>query len=337
MTPSPIATGQSAKLMRPARAALLDLSPAMTPTLDLVRRAQTTHATVLLTGETGTGKEVLARTIHTGGAQRDSDFVAVNCASFPDTLLESELFGHTRGSFTGAHRDRRGLFESTGRGTLFLDEIGETSPLFQAKLLRVLQEQEVRPLGAERPRAVNARVIAATNRSLLHEAEAGKFRSDLYYRLAVFPIPIPPLRDRPEDVFALAQHFLEKYAQRDGKQGCFLPPETRTLLETYHWPGNVRELENQVQRAVALANPGAALTAELFSAELTGSRETAQSFATTAPSFHGDLRAERDRFEADFIRRCLARHKGRKTVTARALGITREGLYKKMKRLGLLS
>ena len=230
----------------------------MQPTLDLVRRARATRATVLLTGETGTGKEVLARAIHAGSPQRRGEFVAVNCASFPDTLLESELFGHTRGSFTGAHRDRRGLFEIAGRGTLFLDEIAETSRLFQAKLLRVLQEEEVRPLGADRPRPVYARVIAATNRPLHDEAERGRFRRDLYYRLAVFPIAIPPLRARPGDILALASHFLEKYADRDEKKGCFFPAETRARLESYPWPGNVRELENQVQRAIALADPGAA-------------------------------------------------------------------------------
>ncbi|MED5261037.1 MAG: sigma 54-interacting transcriptional regulator [Myxococcota bacterium] len=331
MPQSNVARGSTAAAAPFAEKALLELSPAMQPTLDLVRRAQETRATVLLTGETGTGKEVLARAIHAGSHQRNGDFVAVNCASFPDTLLESELFGHIRGSFTGAHRDRRGLFEIAGRGTLFLDEIAETSRLFQAKLLRVLQEEEVRPLGADRPRPIQARVIAATNRSLHDEAERGHFRRDLYYRLAVFPIPIPPLRARPEDVLALASHFLEKYARRDGKTGCFLPPETRAQLQSYPWPGNVRELENQVQRAVALADPGTALAPDFFFPQI----GTPACSSPESSSGAGNLRAECDRFEATFIRRALEQHGGRKSETARALGVTREGLYKKMKRLGV--
>lgn len=203
--------------------------------------------------------------------------------------------------------------------------------MFQAKLLRVLQEEEVRPLGADCSRPIHARVIAATNRSLHDEAERGRFRRDLYYRLAVFPIPIPPLRARPGDILALAGHFLEKYSDRDGKKGCFLPPETRALLESHPWPGNVRELENQVQRAVALADPGTPLTPKLFSPEIGGPALVPPESATRA----GSLRAECDRFEAAFIRRALDHHGGRKSETARALGVTREGLYKKMKRLGI--
>jgi Nif-specific regulatory protein len=231
--------------------------------------------------------------------------VAVNCAAFPDTLLESELFGHVRGAFTGADRDKRGLFEAATGGTLFLDEVSETSGPFQAKLLRVLQEREVRPVGGTRTRAVNARVVAASNRDLRHEAQRGTFREDLFYRLAVFPIQLPPLRKRPRDVIPLAEHFLAIHGLREGKPGACLSPEAKRLLQAYRWPGNVRELENETQRALASLQPGDTL------------RETV------------------GRVEAWIIRRALERNGGRRAETARRLGITREGLYKKMKRHGI--
>jgi transcriptional regulator with GAF, ATPase, and Fis domain len=218
----------------------------------LIERAQRTGATVLLTGDTGTGKELLAREIHRGSERRERSFVALNCAAFPETLLESELFGHVRGSFTGADRDKQGLFEVADRGTLFLDEVGETSGPFQAKLLRVLQEREIRPVGGTRARKVDVRLVAATNRDLRFEVGSGRFREDLYYRLAVFPIAVPPLRARTDDILPLAEHFLALHGAREGKRGCRFSRAAARLLLSYPWPGNVRELENEVPRARAL-------------------------------------------------------------------------------------
>lgn len=311
--------------------AVLSESPAMKPVHDLVGRAQSSHATVLILGETGTGKELLARAIARDGLRSGRPFIALNCAALPDTLLESELFGHQRGSFTGAHRDHPGIFARADSGTVLLDEIGETSAAFQSRLLRVLQEGEVRPLGATRSIQVDVRVVAATHKSLEREMSHGRFRQDLYYRLAVFPIVVPPLRERPEDILLLAEHFVGRFCARDGKAGCSLPHETRALLASHSWPGNVRELENAIERAVALANPGAPLEPAFFA---THASEGIQ-FLPQTDRGGGSLRTQVDRVEALLIRRALDHHHGHKTRTARQLGITREGLYKKMKRLGV--
>jgi transcriptional regulator with PAS, ATPase and Fis domain len=306
-------------------------SRAMRSVYALAERARGSAATVLLTGETGTGKEVLARWIHAGGPRKSQRFVAVNCAAFPESLLESELFGHCKGAFTGADRDKPGLFEAAHRGTLFLDEAGETSPALQAKLLRVLQEREVRPVGSAKARAVDVRVIAATNRSLVAEIEAGRFRQDLYYRLAVFPIGVPALRERVPDILPLARHFLAQHGTREGKPGCRFTPAAERLLATHGWPGNVRELENEVQRALALAEPGALITPRLLSPRVLGVLEALDRGGRRGETLHEAL----DRVEAWLIRRALAHNAGRRAVTARKLGVTREGLYKKMKRLGI--
>jgi DNA-binding NtrC family response regulator len=306
-------------------------SPGMQRVFALAQRAARSRATVLLTGETGTGKELVAHAIHRDGPRGAKPFVAVNCAAFPDTLLESELFGHVRGAFTGADRDKHGLFEAADGGTLFLDEIGETSGPFQAKLLRVLQEREVRPVGGSRSRGVDVRVVAATNRDLWREGEAGAFRPDLYFRLAVFPVHIPPLRERAGDVLRLASHFLDAHGRAEGKPGVRLAPEAERLLEAHPWPGNVRELDNEIQRALALAEPGETLGPEHFSDRLRAILPPIE--ANLRP---GDtLRETLDRVEAWLIREALAAHGGRRTQTARRLGVTREGLYKKMQRRGI--
>jgi transcriptional regulator with PAS, ATPase and Fis domain len=311
---------------------IIGRSPAMQAVFALLERAEKTSATVLLTGDTGTGKELLAREIHRGSDRRERSFVAVNCAAFPETLLESELFGHVRGSFTGADRDKQGLFEVAHRGTLFLDEVGETSGSFQAKLLRVLQEREIRPVGGTRARKVDVRLVAATNRDLRFEVQSSRFREDLYYRLAVFPIAVPPLRARSEDVLPLAEHFLALHGAREGKRGCAFSADAARLLLSHPWPGNVRELENEVQRALALAEPGQLLGPELLSPRLQGVLEPIEG-AAIAPG--ETLRESMARVEAWLIRRALERTGGRRAETARRLGVTREGLYKKMKRFGI--
>ncbi len=305
-------------------------SSAFRATLQLARHAAGSSATVLLGGETGSGKEIIARAIHRLGPRQAKPFVAVNCAAFTDTLLESELFGHVRGAFTGADRSKPGLFEAADGGTLFLDEIGETSGPLQAKLLRALQEREIRPVGATQVRRFDARVIVASNRDLEAEAQRGHFRTDLYYRVAVFPIYVPPLRERSTDILALAAYFLERHAAREAVPGCRLAASAERALLAHDWPGNVRELENEILRALALAEPGELLGPEHFSARLAHSK-TAHLYPAYEPG--QTLRARVARFERLVIRDALDRNGGRRTSTARELGLTREGLHKKMKRL----
>ncbi len=304
-------------------------SRALRDVLALSERAAHSRANVLIHGESGTGKELVAREIHDLGPRSQSSFIAVNCAAIPETLLESELFGHRKGAFTGADRDRPGHFELAHRGTLLLDEIGETSPALQAKLLRAVQEREILPVGAHRPHPVDVRLIVATNRSLLDEIESGRFRQDLYYRLAVFPIPIPPLRERSEDILALARHFLEKHAEGEGKSGCQFSTASQRLLLSHHWPGNIRELENEVQRALALSNPGELIGPRRLSPRILGVVEAVD----RAPSGGENLQATLAGIEAWLIRSALERNGGRRAATARKLGVTREALYKKMRRL----
>jgi Nif-specific regulatory protein len=227
----------------------------MKEVFSLITQVADSSTSVLIHGETGTGKELVARAIHHGSPRKDGPFIEVNCAAMPDTLIESELFGHEKGAFTGAHQRRRGKFEEAHGGSIFLDEIGELSPMAQAKLLRVLQEKQFQPLGSSRTIKVNVRVVAATNRNLEEDVTSGAFRTDLYYRLNVFPIFIPPLRERGSDILLLADHFIEKYAGEFTKAVKRLSTPAIDCLLAYHWPGNVRELENCIERAV-LVTPG---------------------------------------------------------------------------------
>jgi two-component system, NtrC family, response regulator HupR/HoxA len=302
-------------------------SPAIRAVLDLVARVGPSQTTVLVEGETGTGKELVARAIHAAGPRRDRLFVPVNCAALSEGLLESELFGHRRGAFTGATEDRKGFFEVANGGTLFLDEISETTPALQAKLLRVLQEGEVRPVGENRARTVDTRVIAATNRNLEEEVKAGRFRQDLFYRLRVFPIRLPPLRDRLEDLPALTRHLLRRLAAQLKKPIGEPTDEALAVLARYPFPGNVRELANELERAILLAEPGAPLTDDLLS-------ERVQEAATNGGPA-GVLQSRTDAFEREQIEGAIARAGGVKTRAAEELGITYRGLLKKMKRLGM--
>ncbi len=237
--------------------------PPMRKVLDLVQKVAATEAAVLIFGESGTGKELIARALHEKSTRRNGAFVAVNCGALPEGLLESELFGHVRGAFTGADRNKRGLFEEANNGTLFLDEISETTPALQVKLLRALQDGEVRRVGDNHPFKVSGRLLAATNKDLGKLVAEGKFREDLYYRLKVFPIDLPPLRDRAEDIASLAEHFLRKAKKRLGGKAIKFSAEAAQALRAYHWPGNVRELEHAVERALIMACDAAVAVADL--------------------------------------------------------------------------
>jgi formate hydrogenlyase transcriptional activator len=231
-------------------------SPALESVLEQVERVAPTDSTVLIHGETGTGKELIAHAIHNLSSRCGRPFVRLNCAAIPLDLLESELFGHEKGAFTGAIAQKIGRFELADKGTLFLDEVGDIPPALQPKLLRVLQEQEFERLGSTRTHQVDVRLVAATNRNLMEMANRGEFRSDLYYRLNVFPVMLPPLRDRREDIPALVNHFADVYGRRISRQIDHIPPTTLSALTSYHWPGNIRELQNLIERAVILSNDG---------------------------------------------------------------------------------
>ena len=231
-------------------------SPALESVLEQVERVAPTDSTVLIQGETGTGKELIARAIHNISSRCGRSFVKLNCAAIPLDLLESELFGHEKGAFTGAIAQKVGRFELADKGTLFLDEVGDIPLALQPKLLRVLQEQEFERLGSTRTHQVDVRLVAATNRDLTKMAKRGEFRIDLYYRLNVFPVTLPPLRERSEDIPALVAHFVDIYSRRMGKEIEHIPPETLSALRSYQWPGNIRELQNMIERAVILSNDG---------------------------------------------------------------------------------
>jgi two-component system, NtrC family, response regulator AtoC len=277
-----------------------------------------TKSTVLVTGETGTGKEMVARLIHHRSAQRDMPLIKVNCAAIPETLLESELFGHVRGAFTGATMTKRGKFALADGGSIFLDEIGTMSGAIQSKLLRVLQEREFEPLGAERTQKVDVRVIAATNRDLKQLVAEGKFQEDLYYRLNVIPIVLPPLRERPDDIPVLIDHFIEKHRQRTGKRIDRVEPEVVDALRSYNWPGNVRELENTIERAVVLAT-GPVITAN--SVSLLGATSSPSS-GLPSPRLHQNI----EWVERETIRRALQQSGGVKKDAAETMGISQRAL-----------
>ncbi|MCC6751004.1 MAG: sigma 54-interacting transcriptional regulator [Deltaproteobacteria bacterium] len=306
-------------------------SSAMKTIFHQVQKVIDTRATVCITGETGTGKELVANAIHYQSRRRDKMFVAQNCAALPETLLESELFGHKKGSFTGADQDKKGLFEIADGGTLFLDEVGEMALSLQAKLLRVLQEGEVRPVGAATVKRVDVRIICATNRSLEKEVAAGRFRQDLFYRLMVFPIALPPLRERREDIPLLAQHFLRRYSAEMHKNVGGVSQAAMNELCAYRWPGNIRELENEIQRLVIQLDDGGIVQPEHLSPQV---RKVEGMLERIAPP-KGTLKEMVETVERWLLVEALREHGNNKTQTAAALGITREGLHKKLAKFGL--
>jgi two-component system response regulator HydG len=302
-------------------------SRAMREVLELAERVAAVDTTVLLTGESGTGKELLARLIHRQSPRAKGPFVAMNCGALPVPLLESELFGHRRGSFTGATSDKQGLFEAASHGTLFLDEIADTPPPIQVKLLRALQEREIRRVGGTATIKVDARVLAATNKNLEQAVARREFRRDLYYRLNVVNIDLPPLRERREDILPLARLFLEQYAQAQGKEIRAISAEALDLLTTYPWPGNVRELENVIERAVVLATRDRITVAELPSALRTG-ESPVDLGETGRPRSLGEM-------EKRAILAALERHQGNRSRAARELGISPQTLWRKLKAYGV--
>jgi transcriptional regulator with GAF, ATPase, and Fis domain len=303
---------------------LLGDSPLASSLRDDIHRAARAPFPVLIEGESGSGKELVARAVHRLSPRHARRFCAINCAALSDELLEAELFGHTRGAFTGAMTERAGLFEEADGGTLFLDEVGELSGRAQAKLLRVLQEGEVRRVGENLPRRVDVRIVAATNRPLDREASNGRFRTDLRFRLDVLRITVPPLRDRIGDIALLAQHFWKQATERVGSQAT-LTPDALAALSRYDWPGNVRELQNAIAWMAVHAPRRGRVGATLLPAQL------AAAPLATGSSFE----VAREEFERRYVRAALAQAGGQRLATARALGVSRQGLAKMMRRLGI--
>jgi two-component system, NtrC family, response regulator len=302
---------------------MLGTSPQMQAAFTIIRKVAATDAPVLLLGESGTGKEMAAAAIHRRSARKDGPFVAINCNAIPENLLESELFGHEKGAFTGAHIQRKGMIETASGGTLFLDEIGELPPAIQVKLLRFLQEQRLQRVGGRQEIQIDTRLVAATNADLKQMIDTGKFREDLYFRLAVVSIRLLPLRDRGEDVVLLAHEFLQRHAVQTGRTKLVFAPDAVRAITRYSWPGNVRELQNRVKRAVIMTS-GARVTAKDL--ELDRGQDVASSSAPT-------LREARESVERELIQQALKRNSGRITSAAAELGISRPTLYELMEKL----
>ncbi len=320
------------------RGGIVGRSDVMQQVFSMVDQVAPARSTVLITGESGTGKELIAKAIHEASPRAQMPFVTVNSSNIPTELLESELFGHTRGAFTGAVAAKKGLFEVADGGSIFLDEIGDIPPETQVRLLRVIQEREFTPLGDTTPRRVDVRIVAATNIDLKEAVKQGAFREDLYYRLSVVPIELPPLRDRREDILPLAQHFIRKYNEENGRKVSEqIAPEVLALMEAHSWPGNVRELENAIERAVVIA-PGNDITRECLRSEISDpqSVRAAQRDGGSALSipeigrginFYDEVR----RFEIDIIRRALEQTSGHQSRAARLLGMNATTLNSKIK------
>jgi two-component system NtrC family response regulator len=304
---------------------MLGTSPQMQAVFEFIRKVAGTNAPVLLLGESGTGKEMAAAAIHRRSARKDGPFVAINCNAIPETLLESELFGHEKGAFTGAHIQRKGLLETASGGTLFLDEIGELPPAIQVKLLRFLQEQRFQRVGGRQELQVDTRLVAATNANLKELIDNGKFREDLYFRLAVVTIRLLPLRERGEDIVFLAREFLQRYSNQSGQTKMVFAPDALRAMSCYSWPGNVRELQNRVKRGVIMASGSRVSAKDL---ELERERGVVSSAATT-------LRQAREHVEREMVEQALKKNSGKITSAAADLGISRPTLYELMEKLGI--
>jgi two-component system response regulator HupR/HoxA len=303
-------------------------SPEMENILRLLRRVTGTETTVLIQGETGTGKELIARFIHAESNRRDQIFIPVNCGAIPRELVESEFFGHSRGAFTGAIQRKKGYFEMAHGGTIFLDEIGDATPELQVKLLRVLQENEIMPVGHSQPKKVDVRVLASTNRDLKAEVMANRFRQDLFFRINVFSVTIPPLRERKKDILPLAEYFLQQFSAKLNRRAGQFTEETRQLLLAYSWPGNVRELQNEIERLVLLSEAERNIGPELLSDHISQRHRPSQ-------VSDGDLKSAVRLLEDEMIRETLTRFQNNKSRTARALGISRQSLLEKLRRMDL--
>ncbi len=302
-------------------------SPEMESILLLLRRVTATETTVLIQGETGTGKELVARFIHSESNRRDQIFIPVNCGAIPKDLVESEFFGHAQGAFTGATKEKKGYFEMAQGGTIFLDEIGEAPPELQVKLLRVIQENEIMPVGFHQPKKVDVRIIASTNRDLKAEVSADRFRQDLYFRINVFSVTIPPLRERKKDILPLAEYFLQRFALKLNRKPGFWSDETREILLSYAWPGNVRELQNEIERLVLISEAGKVIGPDSLSDHIR------QRSRGSGKSSDGDLKTAIRDLEDEMIRKTMARFNQNKSRTARALGISRQSLLDKLRRV----
>ncbi len=297
--------------------------------LHFIDRVKDNHAPVFISGESGTGKEVVARTIHISGVRKGRRFVAINCGAIPDHLLESELFGYARGAFTGAVREKPGLIEEADLGTFFLDEIGDLSPPLQAKLLRAVQEKEIRRVGETRMRSIDVRFISATNKDIEKEVKEGRFREDLYYRLNIVSVHIPPLRKRKEDLLILMNHFIEKYCCELNRGRIHFSPGAVQLLKDYSWPGNVRELQNEIQKCLILCWDHDLIREEYLSAKIRRKNEGVENRVR-------DYFQAKAEFEKKFLNEALARSDYNRTRTAEEIGLSRQGLFKLMKKHGIL-
>ncbi|MDO9462442.1 MAG: sigma-54 dependent transcriptional regulator [Deltaproteobacteria bacterium] len=311
-------------------------SPAMLKVYELIKKVAQTRSNVLIYGESGTGKELVARAVHVESPRSKENFVAINCGGIPEALIESELFGHKKGAFTGAVSDQKGLFAEADGGTIFLDEIAELSPALQVKLLRVLQERVFRPVGETEDIAVDIRIISATNKDLEQEVAAGNFREDLFYRLNVIQIRVPPLRERKEDIPLLARHFLKKYADEMQKQVDKISPAALKILMQYDFPGNVRELENIIERNVALASSSAIQAEDLSFIDMNnGKGAKTDTPAVTIPSDGFDLEKYIARTEKDILLKALEISRGAKQKAAGLLGISFRSFRHRLSKYGL--
>src|SRR5437870_2035363 len=316
---------------------LLTASEAMGRLVEQIQRLQGNDLTVLITGESGTGKELVARAIHVGSPRSSGMYLPYNCTTTGRDLADSQLFGHRRGSFTGAVADQQGLIRTAAGGTLFLDEIGDLPLDVQPKLLRFLEQQEIMPIGDTRPQRVDVRVLAATNADLEQRVAEGKFREDLYYRLAVIRIHVPPLRERREEIPHLSTYFLREALERLGKPDILLSSETLDAFSQLWWPGNVRQLKNEIQRAVALSAPGATIEPAHLSPEVGAKSLVTAAMSPRSARNAPNLASAVEQVERDMIQAALDRTGGNISETARSLGLTRRGLYLKLRRLGLES